>query len=729
MSRRTKETEEILKLMHKIENIRNIGFVGHIDHGKTTLSDSLLSEAGLLSPDLAGEARVLDYLEEEQRRGITMKSTNISLYYERVLGRNEEFLINLVDTPGHLDFSGKVTRALRLIDGVVVIVDAVEEIITQSETVIKQALQEGVKPVLFINKLDRLFRELKLKPEQIRKKISRIINDFNKLIKRYAAPEFKNKWKVSPAAGTVAFGSALHKWGFTLSIFEKNKISFEDLQKRYLNRDYEALAVLNPIHRAILEMVIDNIPNPKEAQKYRIKKIWEGDITSDIGKAMIECDPDGPLIICLSKVINDKGRLIGTGRIFSGKLRGKIPIFLLRENFEQVIQSVAIFMGARRDLVDKIPVGNIAAIGGLKNIKSGETLIETQYLDQMIAFENVKYVTTPVITVSVEPEYLKDLDGLKNKIEDILIEDPNLQFSESPETGELLLSGMGPLHLEVSVDEIKKRGVEVGMSKPRSVFKESCLGKSSLISTTSPNEKNSIRIKIERLDQKTLQFFRIGEHKIIKPINKLKEFLKDKTNLTQKEIEGFLNCDDNLNLLTYSPLNGKEFPFNIKNKNKLIDIVKKISLNGPLCGEVLTEIKIVIEDLNLSSTEDESSISELTPMIYDALKQGLNEAQLVLLEPIYQTTIQLPPELVKNALTLLAKYQLKVNKIFQDNEYQTLIDFFMPVRYAMEFAENIRNKTSGRAFWQNIFHSFQPVPKEIMDSIISDIRFRKGLSW
>ena len=150
---RRKEIREILELMEKTENIRNIGLVGHIDHGKTTLSDSLLSEAGLLNPDLAGEAKVLDYLEEEQERGITMKSTNISLYYEKSLEDQEEpFLINLIDTPGHLDFSGKVTRALRLIDGVIVVVDAVEEIIAQSETVIKQALQEGVKPILYIDR-------------------------------------------------------------------------------------------------------------------------------------------------------------------------------------------------------------------------------------------------------------------------------------------------------------------------------------------------------------------------------------------------------------------------------------------------------------------------------------------------------------------------------------------------------------------------------------------------
>jgi elongation factor 2 len=187
---RRKEISEILRLMDNPLNIRNIGFVGHIDHGKSSLADSLLSEAGLLSPDLAGEARALDYLEEEQKRGITMKSSNISLYYEKSLKGHDPFLINLVDTPGHLDFSGKVTRALRLVDGVVVVVDAVEEIISQSETVIKQALQEGVKPVLFINKVDRLIRELQLSDDQIRKKYTRIINDFNTLIERYADKPF-----------------------------------------------------------------------------------------------------------------------------------------------------------------------------------------------------------------------------------------------------------------------------------------------------------------------------------------------------------------------------------------------------------------------------------------------------------------------------------------------------------------------------------------------------------
>src|SRR3972149_6020520 len=207
-----RQTADILKLMGKKEIIRNLGIIAHIDHGKTTLTDSLLAGAGLLSSKVVGSARVLDYLEEEQRRGITMKTANISLLYQTP---ERSFIINLVDTPGHVDFTGKVTRALRAIDGAIVVVDSVEEIMAQTEIVTRQALEERVRPVLFINKVDRLVNELKLNAEQIQEKFNRIIGNFNDLIEVYGEVPFKDKWKVDSAKGSVAFGSALHKWSFT----------------------------------------------------------------------------------------------------------------------------------------------------------------------------------------------------------------------------------------------------------------------------------------------------------------------------------------------------------------------------------------------------------------------------------------------------------------------------------------------------------------------------------
>jgi elongation factor 2 len=725
-----KEISEILNLMKKTEKIRNIGFVGHIDHGKTTLSDSLLSEAGLLSPELAGEARALDFLEEEQKRGITMKSANISLYYEKSLEGQEPFLINLVDTPGHLDFSGKVTRALRLVDGVVVVVDAVEEIITQSETVIRQALQEGVKPILFINKVDRLIRELKLSDDQIRKKYIRIINDFNTLLDRYADPPFNNEWKVAPAKGNVAFGSALHKWGFTAKIMEKSDIKFNNIKTRYQKETYSKdsysdLQIYLPIHRAILEMVVDHLPNPIDAQKYRIKKIYDGSLDTKIGNAMINCDPNGPLVICLSKVQVDKHGLVATGRIFSGKCSKKKEIFLLRENKYETIQRIAIFMGQRRERVDEIPVGNIIAIEGLKKVKSGETISDPEYLNQIIPFENVKYITTPVVTVSIEPEFLRDLDKMKQLVENLLIEDPNLKFEINEENGEFLLSGMGPLHLEISANELGKRGVTVSISEPRAVFKESCRTNSNLITIKSQNGKNCLGLKIERLDDISAKFFRSTEFRNIKPRSRLKEILKEKTKLSDNEIENFWNSDEDQNILIYF----RKSELNDFYTDLIPKIINKIHLNGPLCGEKLTEIKIVINELSLNEIDEENAYAELSAMFYEAIKKGLNESEPILLEPIYHTIIQLPPEHIKNTITLLSKYSAKIKTIDQEKEYQAIIEILLPVRNSIKFAEDIRSTTSGKAFWQNEFYAFMEVPPHESETLINDLRFSKGLSW
>ena len=148
-------------------------------------------------------------------------------------------------------------------------------------------------------------------------------------------------------------------------------------------------------------MVIDHLPNPKEAQEYRISKIWDGDLNSNLGKAIVNCDPNGPLVICLSKVQADKHGLVATGRIFCGSCNKKDEIFLLNENDYETIQRIAIFMGQRREQVDKIPVGNIVAIEGLKLIRSGETIIDINNINEMVPFESVKYITTPVVTISL----------------------------------------------------------------------------------------------------------------------------------------------------------------------------------------------------------------------------------------------------------------------------------------------------------------------------------------
>jgi elongation factor 2 len=343
----------------------------------------------------------------------------------------------------------------------------------------------------------------------------------------------------------------------------------------------------------------------------------------------------------------------------------------------------------------------------------------------MMPFEDVQYVSTPVVTVSIEPEYLRELDKMKELIENLLIEDPNLRFEINEENGEFLLSGVGPLHLEITANEIEKRGVNVSISEPRAVFKESCRHSSSIVSVESPIYKNSLKIKIERIDDKTVKFFQTHDFRAIKPKVKLLELLKEYTNLTDAEIQDFWAYYDDDNVLIYNA-NGELSQFY---KDTIIEIIGKILSNGFLCGEKLKNLKIRIENLNIVKLDEENAFTELSTMFYDAIKTALDQAKLILLEPIYHTVIQLPPDYIKNALTLLSKYSAKIQNVNQEKDYQAIIEILIPVRNSIKFAEDIRSSTSGRAFWQNTFHAFLEVPEHEANKLINDLRFIKGLSW
>ena len=251
-----------------------------MDHGKTTLSDSLLATAGIISEQTAGQKLFLDSWELEQKRQMTVFASNISLTHTF---KGKDFLINLIDTPGHIDFSGAVTRSLRAVDGALVVVDAVEGPMTQTETVLMQALRESVKPILFINKVDRLIKEIKLTPEEVQRKFAKIIVRVNTLIEKYAPPEHKKDWQVKVEEGRVAFGSALHKWGLNLPHMKAKGISFKDIIDAYtgapeeIGKKVDELSKKAPLYEPILDMFCEQLPNPLEAQPYRQSQIWPGE--------------------------------------------------------------------------------------------------------------------------------------------------------------------------------------------------------------------------------------------------------------------------------------------------------------------------------------------------------------------------------------------------------------------------------------------------------------------
>ncbi|RPD55858.1 eukaryotic translation elongation factor 2 [Lentinus tigrinus ALCF2SS1-6] len=219
--------DQIRALMDRPTNIRNMSVIAHVDHGKSTLTDSLVSKAGIIASAKAGDMRFTDTRDDEKERGITIKSTAISMYFEvdkedvsaiKQKTDGTEFLINLIDSPGHVDFSSEVTAALRVTDGALVVVDCVEGVCVQTETVLRQALTERIKPVVVINKVDRALLELQVSKEDLFQSFSRTIESVNVIISTYNDAALGDV-QVYPEKGTVAFGSGLHGWGFTLRQF------------------------------------------------------------------------------------------------------------------------------------------------------------------------------------------------------------------------------------------------------------------------------------------------------------------------------------------------------------------------------------------------------------------------------------------------------------------------------------------------------------------------------
>ena len=718
-----RQTQDIVKLMSKKEDIRDIGIIAHIDHGKTTMSDSLLAEAGLLSPKIAGAARALDYLEEEQKRGITIKTANISLLHEI---DNKSHVVNLIDTPGHVDFTGKVTRALRAIDGAVVVVDAVEEVMVQTETVTRQALNERVKPVLFINKVDRLIKELKLSADQMQTKLLRIIRDFNNLISLYGEKDHKAQWKVDATKGTVAFGSALHKWGFTLDIAQEKGIKFSDVVDAYHNGKEEQLAETVPLHNAILDMAVKNLPNPVTAQKYRVPKVWKGEADSKIGKAMINCDENGPTVICLTSAMMDPhAGLVATGRCFSGCINEGDRVYLVGAKKDYRVQQVSMYMGAYREVVGSIGAGNIAAVLGLDLARAGETLVSMEGKDTMVPFENIQYVSEPVITIAIEPKHPRELPRLIELMDRLAIDDPNLVTKINKETGEYLLSGMGELHLEIAVKFLKEYGggLELITSQPLVVYRETASTQGVVAMAKSPNKHSRFWIQVEPLDQKVVDLMEKGALFEAMGNKRINETLREEAEWSAQEAKNVWALEEHRNILLDMT---KGIQYLREVKETVASGFRWAAKNGPLCDEPIRGVKVTLLDAKLHEDPVHRGPAQIMPAMKRAFWGSFLTAKPVLIEPIYKIGVSVPHQFVGDVTGLITRKRGRVTSSEQKGPI-TNVQGFIPVSETFGLSADMRGATSGHAFWQTQFDHWEKVPESISMEVISGIRKRRGL--
>jgi elongation factor 2 len=496
MGRKEDNIKLATTIMGNLDGIRNIAIAAHIDHGKTTFSDNLLAGAGMMSADLAGEQRALDFDVEEQARGITINSASASMVHQ--VG-GSPYLINLIDTPGHVDFGGDVTRAMRAVDGCIILVCAVEGPMPQTETVVRQALREKVQPTLFINKVDRLINELKVTPEQMQAQFMKIITQVNGLINKNLPKEFKGKWGVRIEDGTVMFGSAYHNWGMSVPYMQANKIGFPRIFELCQANDEKLLAQECPIATVVLDSVVKNLPSPATAQDYRIRHIWNGDLESTAGKDMLASNQNGITTFMVTKIMMDPhAGEIAVGRLFSGSLTRGDELHIAGTTTKNRVQQVGMMVGADRVTVDKITSGNIAAVTGLRDAMAGLTLTSDPEMDP---FERIIHTSDPVVTVSVEAKHMKDLPKLVDTLRSVSKGDPSLQLSINQETGENLMHGMGELHLEIIQHRIERDyHLEIIVGEPIVVYREQVQNASPYaFEGKSPNRHNRFYITAEPL--------------------------------------------------------------------------------------------------------------------------------------------------------------------------------------------------------------------------------------
>jgi elongation factor 2 len=719
---RFKQTGEILKLMYDKEHIRNIGIIAHIDHGKTTMSDSLLAMAGLMAPERAGETRALDYLEEEQRRGITIKTANISLMYEE---EGQPYVINLIDTPGHVDFSGKVTRALRALDGCILLVDAVEEFQIMTEIRLRVALDEGVKPVMYINKFDRLIKELKMDADAVQKKLLRVINQFNTIVQTYGSEEIRNKWSVNAAEGTVAFGSALDRWGFTLPMLQKKGLTFNDIVDFYKEGQLKKLQELLPLSDAILEMVVQHIPSPVEAQPFRLPRIWQGDLNGELGQAMINLDDDGPLVVCITNVIIDpQAGVVSTGRIFSGTIGKGNDVYLLIANRQYKIQQVSIYMGQYREIVDEIPSGNLVALLGLEQGRAGETLVSYDHIEGAVGFESIKYISDPVLTVAVEPKRPTDLPRLIDAMQKLSIQDPNLVATINQETGEYLLAGMGELHLEIAIKDLaREHRLDVTATEPTVVYRETIQREAGPFMGKSPNKHNRVWFTVKPLDPVIIDLIRNGELSEISSRRQREDALHEKAGWTTREARRIVSVEKNANILTNATVG-------IQYLREAMDHIAGGFVwgmeSGPYSGEAVRGVHVIMDDVQLHEDPVHRGPAQMMPASRQALFAALMSAEPTLLEPIYKIQVRIPPDELGNVTGLLSRKRGSIHSVEQQGPAVTVTGM-LPVAETLGLSQEMRAATSGSAFWQSTFDHWSPVPPNLIDETVQKVRTRKGL--
>ena len=643
----------------------------------------------------------------------------------------QEYLINLIDSPGHVDFSSEVTAALRVTDGALVVVDTVEGVSVQTETVLRQAMQEKIKPVLMVNKIDRSILELKLDGEAMYQSFLRVVDMANVVITTYQSEDM-GEILVDPSVGSVAFGSGKDQWAFTLTKFarlysKKFGISFDKMMRKLWGDNFFDAAAKKwkidgetedgkPLRRAfaqfimdpvcklcqaimdgqkdqyekmltslninlseadrsltdkqllkaamskwlpaadcLLEMMVLHLPSPRAAQKYRTSYLYEGPQEDAAAAGMRACDPKGPLMIYISKMVPaaDKGRFYAFGRVFSGTVTSGQKVRIMGANYkpgkkedlyEKNITRTVLMMGRTAESIPDVPCGNTVALAGIDQylIKTG-TIASVDHPESH-SIRSMKYSVSPVVRVAVRPKNAIDLPKVVDGIRKLSKSDP-LVVCTTEENGENIIAGCGELHVEICLNDLEKEYAccDIVKTDPVVTYKETMTESSSQDAMTkSQNKHNRIHANSEPLHEDLPNLIENGD---IGPTQDPKERAK-------RLIEEFgWEKEDTAKLWCFGPENvgpnvvvdiTKGVQYMNEIKESMVSAFQWASKTGVLCDETMRGMRFNIFDCELHTDAIHRGGGQIMPTarrLYYALELL---SKPTLLEPIFLCQITAP---------------------------------------------------------------------------------------
>lgn len=702
---------------YPIEDTRNIGIIAHIDAGKTTVTEGILYNTGLIHKIGAvheGETTT-DWMEQERERGITITAAAVTCYWVpkfNKLAGDKKHKINIIDTPGHVDFTVEVERSLRVLDGAVVVFDGKMGVEPQSETVWRQADKYGVPRMCFINKINQTGGDFHKSLDSIHKRLSpnafpiqipigfeKDINGFVDLVqmKAYTYEEFTDK---EFTVGEIPEDMKEKAKKYRHDLIEKVVESDDVMMEKYLNgQELTEAELLATIRKAvqggqffpvlggdgrgiIVQSVLDGVVNflPSPIDKGAVKAID----TKTETEVLRNPSDDEPFTALAFKIATDPfvGKL-AFFRVYSGKLQTGSYILNSRSGNKERVGRVVLMHADSREEAKEVYAGDIAALVGPKDTYTGDTLTD---VDHPVQLEAIKFAD-PVISMAIEPKTKADQEKMGIALSKLAEEDPTFRVSSNEETQQTIIAGMGELHLEIIVDRMKREfKVEANVGKPevayKETFRQTATAETKYIRQTGGRgQYGHVLLRVEPLER-----------------GKGYEFLDE-------VVGGVIP---------------KEY---IKPIDKGI---QESAANGVIAGYPLVDFRAAVYDG--SYHEVDSSEIAFKIAASKALQEAVKKGDPVLLEPIMKVEVTTPEANMGDVIGDLNSKRAQITEM-TDRANVKVVDALVPLAEMFGYATSLRSMTQGQASYSMEFDHYGEVPKNVAEKIIESragVNVRKG---